>query len=333
MSGIRLSVIIPTFNRIPILLQTLHKIFSPEINFDREKMEVIVVNDGTQDISFLLDLFAGCPLRVIKNRGRGVASARNTGASHAQGEMLLFQDDDILPTRGYFQRHISVCEKYPRSICMANWIYPEELIIKARHHPFGRYRLKDEYIWKNSLELKFLGDGLYITNTVASFSCIMHKSIYLDLEGYTELFPYAGCEDAELAYRAMKKGYMLIFDEKNICYHNEIDRFELKNWLQRQATGIKTAVIMCKLHPEGMNHPTWYTNTPISKKDPLSIKLIKIKKIILSRRIVINFIIFITPILEKIKVPDSILFRLYSALWIGFTYRSFQETYCELFEQ
>jgi len=333
MSGVRLSVIIPTFNRVPILLQTLHKIFSPEIDFDREKMEVIVVNDGTQDISFLLDLFAGCPLRVIKNRGRGAASARNTGASHAQGEMLLFQDDDILPTEGYFQRHMSVCEKYPNSISVANCLYPEELIAKVSHQPFGRYRLKYEYDWKKRLDLKGLEDGLYAIDSVASFSCIMHKSTYLDLGGYNESFPYAGCEDAEFAYRARKKGYTLIFDEKNICYHNEMDRFDLSSWLRRQATGIKTAVIMCKLHPEGMNHPTWYTNTPLSRKDPIPVMLLKIKKFILSRHIVLISIFRITHVLENINIPDGILFRLYNALWLGYTYRSFQETYHEVFKK
>jgi len=35
--------------------------------------------------------------------------------------------------------------------------------------------------------------------------------------------------------------------------------------------------------------------------------------------------------LEKIKAPDKILFRLYNALWLGNTYRSFREAYKRLF--
>ncbi len=331
MNRTHLSVIIPTYNRVRILKETLQIIFSPDIDFDKETMEVIVVNDGTEDVSFLKDLYSDYPIKVVKNKGRGAASARNTGASYAQGEILLFHDDDIIPQKGYFHRHISVCQKYPQAICSASYIYPEELRVRASQYPFGRYRLIYGYDSK-SANIKPFEDGLYIADDLAGFSCSMHKSTYLDLGGYNESFPYAGCEDADFSYRANKKGYLLLLDKKNICYHNELDRFDLKRWLWRQATGIKTAVVMCKIHPEGMSHPTWYTNTPLNRNDPMSVKLIKIKKIILSNNMVLSSILRLTSILEKVKVPDSILFRLYNALWLGYTYRSFQEAYAEIFE-
>jgi hypothetical protein len=47
---------------------------------------------------------------------------------------------------------------------------------------------------------------------------------------------------------------------------------------------------------------------------------------------VYNFIHFLAIYGEKIKLPDSFLFRLYNALWLGATYRSFREAYKEIFK-
>ncbi|MFY9595782.1 MAG: hypothetical protein WAQ01_03785, partial [Bacteroidales bacterium] len=124
----------------------------------------------------------------------------------------------------------------------------------------------------------------------------------------------------------------LLFDEKNICYHNELDKLTLDTWLRRQSTGIRSAVVVCKLHPEGQNHPTWYTNTPIKASDNWNVKLLKLKKNFCSFPPVYNFLHFLVIYGEKIKLPDLFLFRLYNALWLGATYRSFREAYKEIFE-
>jgi hypothetical protein len=106
----------------------------------------------------------------------------------------------------------------------------------------------------------------------------------------------------------------------------------LDDWLIRQIIGIKGAIKICKLHPEGQNHPTWYTNTTLKKSDPKDVKLLKLKKIICSFPPVYNFLHFLAIYGEKIKLPDSFLFRLYNALWLGATYRSFRDAYKEIFE-
>lgn len=60
----------------------------------RHPHELILVDDGSRDRTAELARRAGA--RVIPCEGRGVADARNTGARHAEGEVILFIDSDVL---------------------------------------------------------------------------------------------------------------------------------------------------------------------------------------------------------------------------------------------
>jgi len=72
---------------------------------------------------------------------------------------------------------------------------------------------------------------------------------------------------------------------------------------------------------------------PLKKSDPKDVKLLKLKKIICSFPPVYNFIHFLAIYGEKIKLPDSFLFKFYNALWLGATYRGFREAYKEIFSK
>ena len=93
----RLSVIIPVYNRAPILREALASIGWQTYR----DIEVIVVDDGSDDLcpeSFAADFLPHCPqgTRYIRQENRGVAAARNTGISSSTGEYLYFLDSDDL---------------------------------------------------------------------------------------------------------------------------------------------------------------------------------------------------------------------------------------------
>lgn len=88
------SVIIPTYNRGSLLLQTLESVFQQTY----KDFEVIVVNDGSRDNTgeILRALVANGSIRYVEQANQGLSCARNTGASMAVGEYLAFVDDDDL---------------------------------------------------------------------------------------------------------------------------------------------------------------------------------------------------------------------------------------------
>jgi glycosyltransferase involved in cell wall biosynthesis len=145
-----LSVLITTKGRKSLLAQTLNAVFH-QTNHREAVAEVIIINDGDDDFS---DLAAQYPVSVYKNRGRGLAAGRNTGAFYATTNNLLFYDDDILPTPDHFVRHLEIRNKFPQALITGNRFYPQQIIEEARKTPFGRYKLNHEYNWLEGCDLK-----------------------------------------------------------------------------------------------------------------------------------------------------------------------------------
>lgn len=90
-----LSIIIPVYNVEKYIKMTLDSIFSQ--NYQREDIEVIVVNDGTPDHSMaIVDQFVSrySNICVINQGNQGLSGARNTGLKEAHGKYVWFVDSD-----------------------------------------------------------------------------------------------------------------------------------------------------------------------------------------------------------------------------------------------
>ena len=84
------SVVIPTYNRAPLLAGALASVFAQE----HPAREIIVVDDGSTDATpELLSEFAH-RVTVLRQENRGPAAARDLGAAHATGEYIAFLDSD-----------------------------------------------------------------------------------------------------------------------------------------------------------------------------------------------------------------------------------------------
>ena len=86
------SVIIPTFNRVDLLKQTLESVWRQTFT----DYEIIVVDDGsTDDTAAYLSTISEC-LSTIGQQNSGPGASRNKGAEQATGEYLAFLDSDDL---------------------------------------------------------------------------------------------------------------------------------------------------------------------------------------------------------------------------------------------
>jgi len=86
------SVVIPSFNRVALLGDTLQSIFAQRFT----DFEIVVVDDGSTDgtVDYLQSL--GKKIRVLQQPNRGAGAARNLGARNARGRYLAFLDSDDL---------------------------------------------------------------------------------------------------------------------------------------------------------------------------------------------------------------------------------------------
>lgn len=101
------SVVIPTYNRRRRLALVLDALATQ--TFLPERMEVVVVDDGSTDdtTTWLGRTSFPFQLRPETQGNAGPAAARNRGIERAQGEFVLFLDDDVVPDPGLVEAHLA----------------------------------------------------------------------------------------------------------------------------------------------------------------------------------------------------------------------------------
>ncbi len=307
----KLSVIIPTYQRIEILRSTILQLHNSLANFDAE---IIVINDDKKNDITQFDLgVEGDNIIKLNNIKSGAASARNYGSYIAKGEILLFLDDDILINPYTIASILKIHNEFDKIASTPIWEYSDEMKILLKQNPFGRFRLLYDYSSIRGSEQNKINPTrlLYSVSSLASFCLSIKRNHYHALNGMDENFPYAGCEDQEFSERAKNENFQLILDEKSIVKHNETDRIEKEKWFNRQHNGVQGFVRLAMLYPEKKKLKLWYENTPTSINDNNRLVVKKILKFILRQAFFIKTLEFITSIFERIHISDKILFKFY----------------------
>ncbi|MFM7424175.1 MAG: glycosyltransferase family 2 protein [Elainella sp.] len=107
-----LSVVIPTYNRLPILQKCLWALEQQTLPADSADYEVIVVDDGSTDatLSWLATAQQQGQLphvRWFQQDHQGPAAARNLGVAKAAGDIIVFIDSDLVVTDSFLQAHVA----------------------------------------------------------------------------------------------------------------------------------------------------------------------------------------------------------------------------------
>ncbi len=88
---VTLSVVIPLYNSE----RTIHKCLESVFESSSEILEVIVVDDCSTDLS--AEIAQKFNIKYIKNEvNKGPGASRNVGIHHAQGDLVLFIDSDVM---------------------------------------------------------------------------------------------------------------------------------------------------------------------------------------------------------------------------------------------
>ena len=105
----RVSVVIPTFNRAALIGATIQAILAQTVRAD----EIIVVDDGsTDDTQTVLRGFADA-VEAIRIDNSGDLAARNIGLRRARGELVAYCDSDDLWQPAFLARMSALFETAP----------------------------------------------------------------------------------------------------------------------------------------------------------------------------------------------------------------------------
>lgn len=111
-SGMKVSIIVPTFNRAQYLGECLDSLLAQRVSVG----EIIVVNDGSTDgTRDVLGLYGDRIKVVNKEENGGKASALNLGLSIARGEWIWIFDDDDIAFPDALERHLEAIRNRPEA--------------------------------------------------------------------------------------------------------------------------------------------------------------------------------------------------------------------------
>jgi len=198
------SVIIPAFNAEKTIAETL-KALEAQKGIARKDFEIIVVDDGSTDKTIqLVRKFRN--VKLLNQKHKGPATARNLGAGKARGEIVVFTDSDCVPEKNWLAEMLEPF-KGKEIIGVQGAYKTKQKSLIAR---FGQAEIEERY--DKMLNFRFV-------DWIGTYSGAYRKKEFLRVKGFDESFPIASGEDPDLSFRMAKKGKKLVFNPKAIVYH------------------------------------------------------------------------------------------------------------------
>jgi glycosyltransferase involved in cell wall biosynthesis len=205
------SVVVPTYNRIERLRRVLRALGDQDL--EAASYEVIVVSDGSTDGTdeMLRAGTAPIPIVGITQQNQGPAAARNAGIERARGDVVVFIDDDVVPTRSLLRKHL---ESHRR--LGDRWVVIGPMADPPDHRMVSWVAWEQEMLAK---QYAAMDRGEY-TATARQFytgNASIRRSHLVAVGGFDTSFRRA--EDVELAYRLDDQGLMFHYEREAIGLH------------------------------------------------------------------------------------------------------------------
>jgi GT2 family glycosyltransferase len=250
----KLTVVIPTFNRPDALPRTLDALARQSL--DAGEFEVIVVEDAKNEAP-LAEADPVLTLRAMRAEEPGASHARNAGWRAAANPVVLFLGDDIVPSRELLARHARLHDEYPG-----------DDVGVLGHVDWARELKRTAFmVWLDhgiqfnypSIDGSEAGPGHLYTANVSIKRTALERVGGFDAERYPFLY-----EDIDLGVRLFDGGFRLIYDRHATAEH--LHEPSLERWQSRMAIQARAERAWVAHHPG--DEPYFYTRFSAALKQP-----------------------------------------------------------------
>lgn len=189
------ALVIPARNRPDLLEKCLESLACQAL--PEGVSEILVCDDGSsEDLATVVGRFgARLPnIRLVRQRPKGPAAARNLGFRSSEADVFVCVDSDVICAEGFVEKLVHALW------CNQDWVAAEGSVVPVGDKGFF-------------FDAPVNHGGTYGTGASAYRRSALHE-----VGGLDETFPFAACEDAELAGRLLRLGRYGYVPEA-IVYH------------------------------------------------------------------------------------------------------------------
>ncbi len=227
----RISVIIPTFNRAEYLQDAVDSICL--CKFEASRFEILIIDNASTDSTKersekLIQKYDGFKIRYFYEPIPGLMSGRHRGANEANGEIITFIDDDVIVSDGWLLAIDTVFDDATTQLAGG--------ICAPRYE--GKQPKWLKYLWEESPYNTQIFTGLSLVtggekpmevhpNYIWGLNFSIRKTAFFELGGtHPDTLPkalqsYQGDGETGLTMKAANKGYKAIYHPE-ICLEHRI---------------------------------------------------------------------------------------------------------------
>ena len=199
---------------------------------DIDSYEVIIVDDGSYDkteeyIKDYIDQNSNFNIKYIRHeKNKGKSTACNKGIYEAIGPIIVFTDDDIIPTPSWLEAHLRRHQMEKREVSVTGLVlYPKEW-----EKDNNRVKFANSNYSKN-ISLSKMGECALPPNRWAGGNTSVPKKLLVEIDGFDNKVSRG--EDVTLGYKLYKLGIPLLFEPKAIVFHHSEIIHDLAKTLEK----------------------------------------------------------------------------------------------------
>ena len=241
--ALKVSVIIPTYNRSFLILRAVHSV----LNQTYSDLECIVVDDcSTDNTKQVIESIDDERLVYLRHNVNNHASAaRNTGIKQAKGQLIAFldSDDEWLPEK--LAKQVQLIQSLPEKVGMVYcWMdyYDENFKVIKEHHPTLKGRVFSYLFDKQALG--------------ACSTLLVRSEVVRAVEGFDESLPRGN--DGDFIRRVCLEYEVDFIPEMLVKYHvghsgkriSDGDQQGIKNAIHGQLTKLEKFKDYISVYPK-----------------------------------------------------------------------------------
>ena len=218
MTGPEVSLIVPVHGRVDLTQRCLDAVLA--IAEAGLRFEVIVVDDASPDHTREVLAGYGDRLRVVRHdSNRGFAEACNNGAAAGSGNLLLFLNNDTLPTEGWLDALLTAADEHPSTAVFGSkLLYPDGTVQHA-----GVVICQDRY--PRHLYAGFPADHAAPSHSrplqaVTGACMLVRQRAFREVGGFDAAYRNS-YEDVDLCLRLRDAGHGVRYCAESVLYHLE----------------------------------------------------------------------------------------------------------------